>query len=108
MRDITRTEPDCSYAQVEMDDWSSLAIEDNRLVGHCPRCGHFISRPLEGKQATTFAPIRKMQFEGPWAHTPPNPLRVKIVLRCNCDQAHKGGPEGKFGCGAYGGKWVTM
>jgi len=66
------------------------------LVGPCPRCRHALHKPLFDQVGvgTSLSPASSTG-------------RTKVLLRCNCTEAHRNRPEGvSTGCGAFGGVWL--
>jgi hypothetical protein len=82
-------QPDCAYSEVQVEGWDRLERKGDALVGECPRCGHSVSKSLK---------------DGPIATAVPE----KVTVICNCHQEHKGMTDKAEGCGAYGGKMVTL
>lgn len=89
--------PELDYLEGEPPNWDEgvarLRIENNFLVGPCPRCGHDISGDLRS------IPSVPLAVEG--QDVAPAPKRVMVT--CNCDSPHHGRPENESGCGASGG-----
>jgi hypothetical protein len=59
------------------------------LTGSCPRCGDEMYKAFP---AETFG-TEPTRGAGPRTH----------VVACNCEGEHPGRPDGKTGCGVYGG-----
>jgi hypothetical protein len=63
------------------------------LQGPCPRCGHEISKAIP---------------EDVWIAEDLRAGPVTLVVACNCSHVHPGRPEGRTGCGLYGGLLVDI
>lgn len=58
------------------------------LHGSCPRCGHEMYKAFAAET---------------WLTDEARGGTRTVVVTCNCTQQHVGRPDGRLGCGAYGG-----
>lgn len=70
------------------------------LKGKCPRCNHEVILTFVDETTT----IGLNEYVGRvLGGERPVPLPRKVTAICHCGTPHPGTPDGKNGCGAYGG-----